>query len=222
MTEPSVKGAMLLLSVVAIRRMKQGAELAGKEFEQSFSPQARSFLERVGDLPEGAFEKSLSAETLALLEEEIVITSWYPMWQFNELEEFLWVHLSKRDPELARMAGAEAFRSMQKTGRYQQLEYAERAGNATSSHDVIRQTRLIISILSSYYNFLEVEVDLDPVNRDLRITYDNAALICEPLRYSTEGFMTAVSRLRNDAVEWTSQRVSPDRIVFTLPNSRRQ
>jgi hypothetical protein len=220
MSEPSVKGSMLLLSVLAVRRLKQATAPTDEAFRKALSPEALALLKRAGNLPADVFEKSLSDETLALLDREIVITSWYPMWQFNELEEFMWEHLSKRDPSMARKAGAESFKSMQKTGRYQQFAFAERAEGATSTKDVIRQTRLIASILAGYYNFLEVEVGLDPDSEDLQIVYGNAGLFCDPLRYSTEGFMTAVTRVRNGVTDWISERVAPDRIVFTLPHAR--
>jgi hypothetical protein len=79
---------------------------------------------------------------------------------------------------------------------------------------------MISSILSGYYNFLEVDVQLDPASQDLQIVYDNAELFIEPLRYSTEGFMTAVSRVRGGTTTWSSERVAPGRIVYTLPNAR--
>jgi hypothetical protein len=197
MSEPSVKGTMLLGSVVLARRLKQR-----------------------GDLRTEIFEKSLSDETLSLLDDRIIITSWYPMWQFNELQEFFWEHVARRDPRAARASGADSFKSMNKTGRYQQFEYAARAESAESKRDVLRHTRMITSILSGYYNFLEVKVGLDPQSQNLQIVYDNATMYCEPLRYSTEGFMTAVSRVRNGVTDWTSERVTPDRIVYTLPNAR--
>ena len=219
MAEASVKGSMLLLSVIATRRLKQGAESRDAAAEKTFSEEARALLKRGGEIPVEVFEKSLSEETLALLDDNIFIPSWYPMWQFNELQEFLWQNLSKRDPEVARQGGAESFKSMQKTGRYQQFEYAGRAESATSKADVLRQTRMITSIMSGYYNFLDVEVRLNPDTEDLQIIYDNAEMYCEPLRYSTEGFMTAVSRLRKGVTNWVSERPSPGRIIFTLPHA---
>ncbi len=196
MTEPCVKGSMLLGTVVSVRRLRDS-----------------------GDLPIGIFEKALSEDTLALFDERIIITSWYPMWQFNELQVLSWEHISNRDPDKVREAGALSFKSMAKTGRYQQFEYAERAEKANSKADVLRDTRLITSIMSGYYNFLEVESRLDPETSDLQIIYENAGLYIEPLRLSTEGFMTAVSRVRNGTTDWTSKRTAPDRIVFTLPNA---
>jgi len=172
-------------------------------------------------LPAEIFEKVLSAETLELLDERISIANWYPMWQCNELQTLFWEHVAKRDPNVARQSGAESFKSMQKTGRYQQFEYAERAESAESKRDVLRQTRMITSILSGYYNFLEVEVGLHPETENLQIIYDNATLFIEPLRYSTEGFMTGVSRVRKGTTSWTSERVTPDRIVYTLPNANK-
>jgi hypothetical protein len=197
MSEPSVKGSMLLGSVVSTRRQRDD-----------------------GIITASAVEKYLSDETLSLLGERITITRWYPMWQFNELQALFWEEIAHRDPEVARAAGAESFRSMQKTGRYQQFEYAERADRAASKLDVLRQTRMISSILSGYYNFLDVDVQLDPATQDLQIVYDNAELFTEPLRYSTEGFMDAVSRVRGGTTTWSSERVLPGRIIYTLPNAK--
>jgi hypothetical protein len=220
MAEPSVKGSMLVLSIITMRRLKQAAEIAPEDLEKTFSPDAVALLKRSGRIPLDVFEKALSPETIELLDEKIVITSWYPMWQFNEIQEFLWEHLNKRNPEEARRAGAESFKAMMKSGRYPQFEYAGRAEGPSSKKDVIRQARLISSILTGYYNFLDVEVTLDPDSEDLQMYYRNASHFCEPLRYTTEGFMTAVSRVRNGTTDWISERLSPDVILFTLPHAK--
>lgn len=197
MSEPSVKGTMALGSVVLTRRLRDK-----------------------GQIPAEVLEKSLSEETRELLDERIVITKWYPMWQFNELQELFWERVARRNPDVMRQSGADSFKSMSKTGRYQQFEYAARAESAESKQDVLRHTRMITSVMAGYYNFLEVKVGLDDRSENLQITYDNASMFCEPLRFSTEGFMNGVSRLRNGVTDWTSERVAPDRIVFTLPNAR--
>ena len=197
MSEESVKGSMLAYSVDAVRRLRDGGDVGGVEIEKSLSP-----------------------ETLELLEERILITNWYPMWQFNEIQDFLWEHLYRRNPEEARKVGAEWFGSMQASGRYPQYEYAGRADRASSKQEMVRQTRLIASILDLYYNFLDVEVGLDPDSGDLQVHFRNAGLFCETLRYTTEGFLLAISRIRKGTSEWTSERIAPDVILFTLPNTK--
>ena len=219
MGEPSVKGAMLLLAVLAVRRLKQGAERWNESSDKPLSAAKLAFIRRGRDLPAGVFEKCLSEPTLALLDREIHVARWYPMWQFNELEEFWWEHVARRDPDFARRAGAGAFEHMRRSGRYRQFEYAEQAGVAASRMELLRQVRLISSVLAGFYDFLEVEVRLDPDTDELQIVYGNAADYCEPLRFVTEGFMTAVSRVRQGVTDWTSERVAPDRIVFTLPHA---
>jgi hypothetical protein len=220
MAEPSVKGAMLLLSVLRTRRLRQGAEAWDEKSEQKqLSPTALALVRLGRELPPGLFEKGLSAATLALLDSEIHVARWYPMWQMNELEEFRWEHAVKHDPELARRAGAASFETMRQSGRYRQFEYAEQAGVAASRMELLRLARLISSVLAGFYDFLAVEVRLDRDTDELQIVYGNAAAFCEPLRFVTEGFMTAVSRVRCGVTDWTSERVAPDRIVFTLPHA---
>jgi len=132
MSENCVKGAMLLNSVVLLRRLKQAADGVETASGATQSPAAQMVRELGKQLSPDVFEKELSPETIALLDENIAITNWYPMWQFNEIQTFFWNHVSKRDPEAIRRGGADAFRNMQKTGRYQQLEFAGRAENADS------------------------------------------------------------------------------------------
>jgi len=79
---------------------------------------------------------------------------------------------------------------------------------------------MISSVLQSYYNFLEVECQLDPDSGDLQIVYSNATDFCEPLRLSSEGFMNAIQEIRGGKTSWTSYREAPDRIVFTLPRAK--
>src|SRR5262249_9493893 len=116
--------------------------------------------------------------------------------------------------------------------RYQQLDFARRAGRAESREALVRQSKLITTVTSMLYNFLEVSVGIDPERADhLSIVYANAAEFTEPLRYSTEGFMTAINAAQGSlpattaaqawSRRWTSGRAAPDRVVFRLETPAR-
>ena len=159
----------------------------------------------------------LSGSALALLEEKIDIGRWYPMSVFVELVDFEWDIVADRDPEYARRSGAKGAERLFQSGRYQQLDFAQRAGRAESRDALVRQSKLITTVTAMLYNFLEVSVGIDPTRPDqLQIVYANAAEFTEPLRYTTEGFMNAINEAQGSSRRWDSERTAPDRIVFRL------
>jgi hypothetical protein len=159
----------------------------------------------------------LSAGALELLEEKIDIARWYPMAAFAELIECEWELVADRDPEYARRGGAKGAQRLFKGGHYQQLDFARRAGRAESREKLVRQAKLITTVTTMLYNFLEVSVGIDPARPDeLQIVYANAAEFNEPLRYTTEGFMNAINEAQGSSRRWSSERATPDRVVFRL------
>lgn len=189
---PSVKGVMLLPSVVVVRRLRDR-----------------------GAIPEARLEK-LSSATRELLDERIEIAQWYPMDVFSELLEVDWEICGNRDPEYMRRSGERNAEAMTQAKRYQQLDYLERADRPESSTDILRQMRLTSSITLSYFNFTETTVQMHPDGPHvLQIIYTNTDAFPESLRYSTEGFMNRLNRVRRSSKKWTSERVG-NTIVFSL------
>lgn len=189
---PSVKGVMLLPSVVVVRRLRDG-----------------------GAIPESRLEK-LSSAARELLDERIEIAQWYPMEMFSELLEIDWEICGNHDPEYMRQAGERNAEAMTRAKRYQQLDYLERADRPESSSDILRQMRLTSSITQSYFNFTETTVQMHPDRPHvLQIIYVNTDAFPESLRYSTEGFMNRLNRVRRSSRKWTSERVG-NTIVFSL------
>jgi hypothetical protein len=80
----------------------------------------------------------------------------------------------------------------------------------------VRQARLIMSVTSSLYDFLETRVEVE--GDRLTIHYANAdpTLFCEALRYTTEGFMNGINREQGASRSWTSERIPPDRVRYQL------
>src|SRR5262245_46598258 len=129
-----------------------------------------------GHVNDAQLQARLSGPALELLDEKIEIGRWYPMGAFAELVEFEWDVVGKRDPDYARQAGAKGAQRLFKGGRYQQLDFAQRAGRAESREALVRHSKLITTITQTLYNFLEVTVGIDPARpNELRIVYANAA-----------------------------------------------
>ena len=113
--------------------------------------------------------------------------------------------------------GTKGAQRLFESGRYQQLDFAQRAGRAESREALVRQSKLITTVTAMLYNFLEVSVGINPTRPDeLQIVYANAAEFSEPLRYTTEGFMNAINEAQGSPRRWTSERTAPDRVVFRL------
>lgn len=193
--KPSVKGVLVVGAMVAVRRLRDG-----------------------GRVPEEQLAARLGAAALELLDEKIDLGRWYPMQAFCELLDLEWEVAGDRDPAHMIRAGALTADRVFDRGIYQQLDYAQRAERANTREDVLRRARLITTVTASFYNFLDVEVRLDPDNPSvLEIRYGNAAEYSEALRHTTEGFMNQINRRLGSSRSWTGQRPRPDLVVFQLP-----
>jgi hypothetical protein len=192
--EPSAKGSIVVGVVASLRSAR-----------------------RRGLIHQEALAARLSASALELFEKKIEIGRWYPMVAFTELIDYEWEALGQRDPEYVRRAGILSAERQLQSGIYQQLDFAKRTGRAETREGLVRQAKLITTITSMFYNFLEVSVGIDPAHpNELQIIYANAALFTEPLRYTSEGFMNGINLIQGSQRSWTSQRSGPDRVVFRL------
>lgn len=196
MSKPAaVKGSLVLGAVVAVRRLRDG-----------------------GRVPAEQLAARLSGDALALIDQKIDVGRWYPMAAFCELLDVDWEIAGDRDPGFMRQGGAHTAERLFDRGIYQQLDYAQRTERVQSRDALVRQARLITTITGTLYNFLEVEVNVDPQHPDrLEIHYHNAAEYSEALRYTTEGFMDWINRQHGSSQSWTSERPRPDLVIFRLP-----
>ena len=136
---------------------------------------------------------------------------------FRELVEFEWDVVARRNPDHARSSGAKSADRQSESGRYQQLDFAGRAGKAETSGALLLQAKLITTITAAFYSFLQTSVVIDPARpNQLEIVYANAAAFPEALRYATEGFMSQLNLRQGSKRRWTSARTAPDRIVFRM------
>jgi hypothetical protein len=193
--DPSVKGSLMLGAVVSVRRHRKQGRISAEQLA------AR-----------------LSGPALQLVDQKIDIGRWYPVKHFTELLELDWEVGAAGDPGYMRRQGEQAANRLFDSGIYQQLAYAERAGKVMTARDLKRQSSLITTITGNLYNFLEFTVRLNEASGEaLEIVFSNAALFCEALRHSTEGFMNQINAKQRSKLRWSSHRVRPDMVVFTLP-----
>ena len=191
-TEECVKGSLMLGVVVMVRRHRK---------EGLVSP--------------GQLAARLSQGALRMLEEKVDIGRWYPIQVFSELLDLDWEVGGQRDPKYMREEGEQAAERLFRSGIYQQLNYAERVERVRAREALIRQARLITTITGTLYNFLEFKVRLD--GNELEVHYGNAQAFSEALRFTTEGFMNQINRRQRSSAQWSSKRVQPDLVIFSLP-----
>ena len=102
------------------------------------------------------------------------------------------------------------------TGRYDQLDRGRSAGDSTS--EVLRYGRLVISVITAFYDFSRMRFGPDPNDvESFQIDWYDVADLPESNRFCAQGF---IERIGNQAAKGdllvTSQRPSPEHIVFTL------
>lgn len=198
MAEPSVKGLLVGGVVTSLRRL----------------------VER-GSVSEDALEARLGVRSLELLQAKVDPAVWYPIEHYRELVDLLWELEGRREPDYMREKGRAWARRLYEAQRYQQLEYADtRTREIRSGDEAVRQGRLIASLIQTFWNFVEPAVDLDPDRPDtLRLTLDGplASLFPDANRYTTEGFLNHMVERSGGHRRATSERPTPERIVFRLP-----
>lgn len=190
MAEPCVKGSLLVGAAVAVRRRL-----------------------KTGEIEPADLERKLSAEALELIDAEISVSRWYPIRLMQELVDFDWQIGGSMAPEYQRQAGRRTALHFAKRGLYQQVEYAQSNRRADTRRDVLRQSRMVCTITASLYDFIEARTEMEGKDR-LLVIFEGAKHFPDALRYSTEGFLDEITQRTRR--RWTSERTTPDRIVFSL------
>lgn len=187
----SVKGVLVVGAVVGARRARDRLQI---------SPEAMA--------------ARLSGEALGLVDQKIDVARWYPVRAFGELIDWAWEMDGHREPGYLERQGAISADRLFDSKRYQQLDYAERAGSVESRAQLVRQSRLITTILGTFYNFLETEVT---VTADaLEIVYGNAEAFGDPLVHTTIGFKNQINVRQGSKRRWTGARIRPDAVRFRM------
>jgi len=187
----SVKGSLMLGAVVAVRRLRSRGAIAPETVEARLSPEA-----------------------VALLDQKIEISRWYPMVPFCELVDLDWEISGQNEPAYLETQGAASADRLFESGLYQQLDFAERSGKVESREKLVRQSRLITTITGTLYDFLTFEVDLGPTS--LEIVFGKAERFSDGLMHTTVGFMNRINERQGSKRRWLGRRDAPDRVRFSM------
>jgi hypothetical protein len=185
---------------------------------QSVLEDVRGLVES-GRLSRAQLELELEAEDVRLLDEKVLPGLWYPLTTYGRLTELLMKHEGKGKSAYVVARGARAAERLFAAGLYQQLSRGDEIGakkraanEAWSQHEANLMTSLAGAIfnVSSWRYITEGD-------GTSRIDVSDAAALPEVSRWAAQGFVEyTASRLSSTSMRVTSERPSPDRIVFTL------
>jgi hypothetical protein len=179
---------------------------------------------RAGRIPHEVAEARLEAEDLRQLDDKILPGLWYPLAGYARMVELLFEVEGRRDPAYLMARGARAAERLFEAGLYQQMKRGEligaekRArGEAWSEFD----GNLMTSLAGAIFNVSRWRYRRHPEDANTsRIEVTDAAELPEVSRWAAQGFIEYMaSRMTGVNVHVSSERPTPDRIVFTLRSS---
>jgi hypothetical protein len=180
-----------------------------------------------GRIARDELEARLPAEDLRLLEEKVLPGLWYPLASYRRLTEVLLQVEGGGRPEYVVRRGARAAERLFAAGLYLQLERGDEIGREKRARGegwTEREGNLVSSLAGAIFNVSRWRYVIDPgVTGASRIEVSEATALPEVSRWAAQGFVEYTSsRLSGVTTRVTSERPSPDRIVFTLRQSPRK
>jgi len=178
-----------------------------------------------GRISREGLEVRLEAADLPILDEKVLPALWYPIETYRRLSELLMEIEGGGRMEYIVRRGARAAERLFALGIYQQLRRGEViAEEIRSSGSMWTQQdgAIMASLAGAIFNFSTWRFVADPENRGgHRIEVTDAAVLPEVARFAAQGFIEyASTRLAKAPVRVTSQRPTPDRVVFQLRPTR--
>ena len=178
-------------------------------------------LREAGRLSEDALEARLEAEDLRLLDAKVLPGLWYPLASYGRLTELLMELEGGGRVEYVVARGARAAERLFAAGLYQQLVRGDAIGaskRAKSERWTEHEANLMTSLAGAIFSVSRWRYVTDPaVPGTSRIEVSEAEALPEVSRWAAQGFIEYTSsRLSGVTTRVTSERPSPDRIVFTL------
>lgn len=201
MDGPAIKGSAFQSVVEDVQRLLQEGRISREELEVRLEP---------ADLP--------------FLEDKVLPPFWYPIETYRRLSELLMELEGGGRPEYIVRRGARAAERLFTLGIYQQLRRGEKiaeemrsSGSAWSQQD----GAIMASLAGAIFSFTSWRFVADPERGAHRIEVSDAAGLPEVARFAAQGFIEYVStRLAKAHVRVTSERPSPERVVFQLKPTR--
>ena len=197
--------------------------IKGTAFQAVAADLAR--LVQSGRVSREAVEARLEAEDLRLLEDKILPGLWYALGSYRRMTELLWELEGARKPAYLIARGARAAERLFEAGLYQQMQRGEEIGAERRSRGeswTEFDGNLMTSLAGAIFNVSRWRYRKHPEDPNVnRIEVTEATELPDVSRLAAQGFIEyTASRLTGVTVRVTSERPTPDRIVFTLRASR--
>jgi hypothetical protein len=166
-----------------------------------------------GRLSRDALEARLPAADLQLLETKIVPALWYPYGSYGRLMELLFEAEGRRSTEYLVERGRRAADRVRATGLYAQLK-----GNWSNWGD--RVGTILATLGPAMYKDTAWRIQIEGVAEGavrFQLEVDCPAEFPDVCRWPTQGFIEYIARMygTNQSTRVSSERVSPERMVFT-------
>jgi hypothetical protein len=147
--------------------------------------------------------------------------SWYSIGSYRRIVELLLDVVGHGDPAYLIARGEKSAVLLRDAGVYQQVEYVGRINKARrNTEDTLgelqRQLRLIVTLARSIYNFGEWGVEVD--DEQLCVVVTEARALPDVAVLTIVGFMNQMGEFSDSPtpVRWTENRVTPNRVEFTM------
>ncbi|MCG8591322.1 MAG: hypothetical protein MJE66_18670 [Proteobacteria bacterium] len=198
MGEPRVKGTLL----------------------QGVAATVQGYVEQ-GALSVEDLEARLSAETLSLLEQKLLIIRWYPVVAYRELLDVVWEVDGRRRPEFLLQLGEAAAKGLLMSDTYRSFLDSARASEHRSVDELLRRARVTIRLTDMFYDFVRVSAHYDDQWHRLELIYDEVEPFSEAMVLATQGFLNGLLDLVADPnpdlgpLLWKMERPEPARVIFS-------
>jgi len=190
---------------------------------QSVLEDVRGLVES-GRLSRAQLELELEAEDVRLLDEKVLPGLWYPLTSYRRLTELLMKHEGKGRSAYVVARGARAAERLFAAGFYHQLVRGDEIGaekRAQSQRWSEHEANLMTTLAGAIFNVSRWRYVGDPSASSSRIEVSEAEALPEVSRWAAQGFVEyTTSRLSGVSTHVSSERPTPDRIVFTLRRVR--
>jgi hypothetical protein len=200
LTQPSIKGSVVVAMVEAVQKLLQSGAISEEELEDR-----------------------LSSEAFELIQQPIAASRWYDIRAAHSLGKLLIDVAGHGDPDFMRGRGEVLAERLLKGGLYAQLEFVKRMNLDRHTDPKARfeafgrDLRLVVTLGSSMFNFGRWAVRPDP-ERDgcYCIEVHEASALSDVGTMATEGFMNRLMKEIRLAARWCMERPRPDLVVYKM------
>jgi len=193
MGEPAIKGSVMVNLVSDLLHLRDEGRISEEELAVRLAP-----------------------EDLAILEHEVLPSSWYAIESYRRMTELL-VEKESGDEDYLRARGAGSARRILEAGLYTSMSQLRSGERGRTLGVVERSVRSLVALSHTILNFGRGEVLHDPENpKRLVIQINDATDYPEVLRFTSEGFYNACARAVGSGFSWRSSRPQPDLILMQM------